>query len=249
MLIALAVIACGVGAYFVFFRDSSTVESVSLALNKESINLNVGECDTLMASVSTQPADAAVSVFFMSDDCNIAQVDSSGVVQAISAGEANIVAIAQMETDVADTVCTKVVVSVERKNIPAETGNEKPSKGKGDSGSSNIDLDIDWNKSVSVSNADVSATLNGLIGTHTQIDSYVKRVLEKCFARDAVVDKIGVNGSTLVNYHQPIRAYLENICASKYLTDIEVLEVKRNGIGRVTYLKVQERYYHDSWAD
>jgi len=118
LLIALAVIVCGVGAYFAFFRGYEENKSVSLTLNKESITLNVGECDTLMASVSTQPIDAVVSVIFISDNCNIAQVDSSGVIRAISIGKTNITVVAKIDSVVVDTALAKIFVDKKAESVP-----------------------------------------------------------------------------------------------------------------------------------
>lgn len=110
IVIATIIIICGgLGAYFGFFRGSG--ESVLLSLNKETIKLNVGDFDTLIVTVTTQPIDASVSVLFTSSDENVVQVDNNGLVKAISQGESSIIVIAKNKNGIADTAKANVTVS------------------------------------------------------------------------------------------------------------------------------------------
>ena len=86
-------------------------ESVSLTLNKDALNLNTGESETLKATIHSQPEDKDVSLFFTSDNKNVAHVDNEGTVLAVSKGEANITVVAQMEAYFSDTVYVKVTVN------------------------------------------------------------------------------------------------------------------------------------------
>lgn len=86
-------------------------ESVSLSLNKEIISLYVGESDTLKATVFSQPEDANITVFYTSDNENVAHVGNNGVVKAIGQGEASITVIVRMESGVADTALVKVIAN------------------------------------------------------------------------------------------------------------------------------------------
>jgi len=130
---AIIIIGGGILAYFGLIKDRPLplVESVLLSLNKEVIPLYVGESDTLTATVVTHPADAVVSVFYMSENGNIAQVGDNGVVRAISKGDANIMVVAKMENGVADTVLVKVTI----KESPLDTvPSPQPNKNEGKGG-------------------------------------------------------------------------------------------------------------------
>lgn len=247
VVLALVVIGGCVGAYLGLFKGSEkTNEPVSLSLNKEKISLYVGESDTLKATVYSQPEDANVSVFFASDNVKVARVDNNGVVYAVSKGEANITVIAQMEIGVSDTASVYVTVNNMSKEQPPSE--KQPNNPDGGSSSSIQEMEIDWRTPVNVCDDEISTALNSLIGKHTNIAARVKSVLEKYFAENCIVDEIGVNGSNLVNYHLPIKDYLESVCISKYLKTVRVLEIKRNGIGRLTYLKVQESHHREPQA-
>lgn len=109
---ALILIGGGIWAYFGLIKDRPEKEkgSVSLSLNKEVISLYVGESDTLKATVYSQPEDANITVFYTSDNENVAHIGNNGIVKAVGQGEANITVIAQMETGIADTAFVKVAV-------------------------------------------------------------------------------------------------------------------------------------------
>ena len=109
---AVILIGGGIWAYFGLYKDrhGKVEESVSLSLNKEVISLYVGESDTLKATVYSQPEDANITVFYTSDNENVAHVGNNGVVNAIGQGEASITVIAQTEIGVADTARAKVIV-------------------------------------------------------------------------------------------------------------------------------------------
>lgn len=109
---ALILIGGGIWAYFGFIKDhqEKEKESVSLTLNKEEISLYIGESDTLKATVSAQPEDANITVFYTSDNENVAHIGNNGIVKAVGQGEASITVVAQTETGIADTALTKVIV-------------------------------------------------------------------------------------------------------------------------------------------
>lgn len=240
---AVILIGGGIWAYFGLNKDRppKVEESVSLSLNKEVISIYVGESDTLKATVYSQPEDANITVFYTSDNENVAHIGNNGIVKAVGQGEASITVIAQMEKGIADTASVYVTINNQPREEPPTSAKKPDVKSQG--------LDIDWDIPVNVSDDEITTTLNNLIGKHTNIAARVNPILKKYFAKDAVVDKIGVNGSTLVNYHQPIRDYLETICASKYLNRIKVIEVRRNSIGRISYVKIQELHYRDPQAN
>lgn len=118
---AVILIGGGIWSYFGLYKDrhGKVEESVSLSLNKEEISLYVGESDTLKATVFSQPEEANITVFYTSDNENVAHVGNNGVVKAIGQGEASITVIAQMETGIADTALVKVIV-VEKPAPPIE---------------------------------------------------------------------------------------------------------------------------------
>lgn len=109
---ALILIGGGIWAYFGLIKDRPEKEkgSVSLSLNKEVISLYVGESDTLKATVYSQPEDANITVFYTSDNENVAHIGNNGIVKAVGQGEASITVVAQTETGIADTALTKVIV-------------------------------------------------------------------------------------------------------------------------------------------
>lgn len=110
IILALFIVGGGIGAYFGFYRGSGE-ESVLLSLNKKTVVLDVGDCDTLIATVFTQPIDASVLVIFTSGDENVVQVGNNGLVKAISPGESSITVIAQNENGIADTAKINVTVN------------------------------------------------------------------------------------------------------------------------------------------
>lgn len=109
---AIILIGGGIWAYFGFIKDhqEKEEESVSLTLNKEEISLYIGESDTLKATVYSQPEDANITVFYTSDNENVAHIGNNGIVKAVGQGEASITVVAQTETGIADTALTKVIV-------------------------------------------------------------------------------------------------------------------------------------------
>lgn len=116
IILALAVVGGGIGAYFGFFKGSSTPEPdpvVSLSLNKNALTLDAGTCDTLKASISATPYDpnANISVSFTSDNTSVAQVDSVGVVRAITKGETTITVVASSPKGTSNTAKVRVTVN------------------------------------------------------------------------------------------------------------------------------------------
>lgn len=126
--LVLLVVGCGIGAYFAFFNISKDKASVMLTLNKETISLNVGDSDKLIATVTTLPTDADVSVSFALDNEKVAQVDNNGLVHASAKGEAAIIVIARTEVGATDTAKVKVVVKEDDTPTPNDydkVGTEK----------------------------------------------------------------------------------------------------------------------------
>lgn len=246
IIIALSVIGCVVSAWFILCGLSEK-ESISITLNTDTLNLNVGDSISLEAIISTRPENADVLVSFMSDNDNVAHVGDNGTLLAISKGEAFITIVVKMEPGITDTVSAHVFV----KEMPNEQPKNKQQEQKRtysfgrESHSSKKNPEMDLNKPVNVSDDEVQSALNGLIGSHTDCTARIRSIMKDYFAIDAVVDEVGVNGINLVNYRLPIKNYLENICASKYLIKVRVLEVRRNWDGRLTYLKVQETHHRD----
>lgn len=111
LLVTLAIIVLGIGAYFAFFRVSDAEETMTISLNKKVINFNVGECDTLVVDVTVYPSDANASVSFTSDNADVAQVNDLGIVKAIAKGETTINVIARTKIGFVDTANVIVTVS------------------------------------------------------------------------------------------------------------------------------------------
>lgn len=121
-ILALVIVGGGLGAYFGFFRNAEKSEPkpeplpyyiVSLSVEKESITLDVGNSETLKATVSTTPGGpyADVHVSFTSDNADVAQVDIAGVVRAIAKGETTITVVARSSSGYADTAKVRVIVN------------------------------------------------------------------------------------------------------------------------------------------
>ena len=121
-ILALVIVGGGLGAYFGFFRNAEKSEPkpeplpyyiVSLSVEKESITLDVGNSETLKATVSTTPGGpyADVHVSFTSDNADVAQVDTAGVVRAIAKGETTITVVAWSPEGGADTAKVRVTVN------------------------------------------------------------------------------------------------------------------------------------------
>lgn len=121
-ILALVIVGGGLGAYFGFFRNAEKSEPkpeplpyyiVSLSVEKESITLDVGNSETLKATVSTTPGGpyADVHVSFTSDNADVAQVDTAGVVRAIAKGETTITVVARSSSGYADTAKVRVIVN------------------------------------------------------------------------------------------------------------------------------------------
>lgn len=126
---ALLLIGGGIWAYFGLIKDRppKVEESISLTLNKEEISLYVGESDTLKATVYSQPEDANITVFYTSDNENVAHIGNNGIVKAVGQGEASITVVAQTETGIADTALTKVIVDKLEEPTPQPTPLPAPS--------------------------------------------------------------------------------------------------------------------------
>lgn len=110
--------------------DYSAVTSVTL--NKSETTINLGESDTLIATVS--PDTANQEVIWASDNNNIATVND-GVVQAVGVGEATVTV-----TSVADSsktaICTVTVVD--------EGDAPEGVEGLQVSGKSDTTVDLEW---------------------------------------------------------------------------------------------------------
>lgn len=104
-------------------KDKSDTQRMTISLNKEIIDFNVGDCDTLVVDVTANPPDANVSVSFTSDNANVAQVDNMGIVKAMAKGETTVTVVAWSPNGVADTAKVKVSVAeiVTEPKIPSHT--------------------------------------------------------------------------------------------------------------------------------
>lgn len=98
-------------------RDRTDTLPETISLNKEIINFNVGECDTLVVNVAVYPSDANVLVSFTSDNADVAQVDGLGIVKAIAKGETTINVIARTKNGFEDTANVMVTVSENEKAV------------------------------------------------------------------------------------------------------------------------------------
>lgn len=92
-------------------KDKSDTQRMTISLNKEIIDFNVGDCDTLVVDVTANPPDANVSVSFTSDNTDVAQVDNMGIVKAMAKGETTINVIARTKNGFVDTANVMVTVS------------------------------------------------------------------------------------------------------------------------------------------
>lgn len=72
-----------------------------ISLDQDSLNLNIGDNVTIVASVSPSTADQRIN--WSSSDEDVASVDEDGVVTAVSEGEATITATANGDNGVTDT--------------------------------------------------------------------------------------------------------------------------------------------------
>ena len=101
----------------------SVGDTMRLMLNKTELELAVGECDTLVLT----SFHAAMPITWISSNEAVAMVGASGVVRAISVGEAIITASVQPTTR--DTVTTMASITVKparrnnSSNVPANTSN------------------------------------------------------------------------------------------------------------------------------
>lgn len=83
-------------------------EPVTLTLNKQQVKLYVGESDTIVALVEHEDLNLPVS--WSSSDESVAMVGTSGIVRAISEGQASLTAMVQPKKG--DAVTAKVVATV-----------------------------------------------------------------------------------------------------------------------------------------
>ena len=104
----------------------SVGDTMQLVLNKTELEMTVGDCDTLVLT----SIHAAMPITWISSDETVAMVGATGVVRAISEGEAFI--IASVQPTKRDTVTTKAYVKV--------NSAKKKSSGKPQTKSSTVDL-------------------------------------------------------------------------------------------------------------
>ena len=107
----------------------SVKDTMQLVLNKTEMELNVGDCDTLVLT----SYQSAMPITWTSSDEAVAMVGSTGVVRAIGEGETFITA--SVQPTKRDTVTTRVYVKV---NTPAKK--KSSSSGNSQSKASSIDL-------------------------------------------------------------------------------------------------------------
>ena len=104
-----------------FDKTSIETAATSISLNKSEINLNVGQTDNLVATIT--PADATnKNIIWTSSDPTIATVDTTGKVTAIKEGQAIITAKAE-NTNV--TATCKVNVTSIKETITVESEKNK----------------------------------------------------------------------------------------------------------------------------
>ena len=117
----LAVVGGG-GAYYFLSSGDTTPQPGQVTLTKSASELNIGQADTLQATVT--PGEATAQLEWTSSDASIVSVDN-GIVKALAEGKAQVsvqVAGAEGLTD----VCTYTVTKKEEES-EGETGGEKPS--------------------------------------------------------------------------------------------------------------------------
>ncbi len=106
IIIAAIVVVGGIVAAILALGGKS--EPVLLTLNKEQVELRVGECDTIVAIV--EPAEIDIPVNWSSSDEAVVMVGTTGVVKAIGEGQATLIAMVTPKNG--DTVSAKVAVTV-----------------------------------------------------------------------------------------------------------------------------------------
>ncbi len=111
IIIIAAILAIG-GIVAAILALCSKSEPVTLTLNKQQVELFVGESDTIVALV--EPVDLNLPVSWMSSDESVAMVGTSGIIRAIGEGQATLTAMVQPQKgdSVSETIAVIVVAPV-----------------------------------------------------------------------------------------------------------------------------------------
>jgi len=107
LIIGIAILLIG-GIIAAILALGGKSEPVTLTLNKQQVELFVGESDTIVALV--EPEDLNLPVSWSSSDESVAMIGTSGIVRAIGEGQATMTAIVQPKKG--DAVSAKVTVTV-----------------------------------------------------------------------------------------------------------------------------------------
>lgn len=125
----LLIVACAV-AYFLLrgSNDTNPEDPVpeTLSLNKKAISLNVGDCDTLVVTVS--PVDAEAVTAYKSDNDSIAVVSELGVVRALKEGTTMVVCYGT--SNQGDTISDTCKIVVNQKEMPEPLTEDVESQGE-----------------------------------------------------------------------------------------------------------------------
>ena len=109
LIIIVSAVVVIVGIVLVFLLGGKS-EPLTLTLNKTQMEITVGCADTLVATVL--PEDAEFTLLFQSSDENVAMVSATGIVKAITEGEATITATVQPKKgEPVSTACRFIIVS------------------------------------------------------------------------------------------------------------------------------------------
>lgn len=187
--VTLAIIVFGIGAYFAFFRVSDAEETVTISLNKEVINFNVGECDTLVVDVTVYPSDANVSVSFTSDIADVAQVDGLGIVKAIAKGETTINVIARTKNGFEDTANVMVTVSENEKTVDKQNKVRKIKSSRISFGTLDGSIEYDNNATIKVTR---QHTIKLKDAKQSIVTLYPGDVLKPCRIRKGVLESFQI---------------------------------------------------------
>lgn len=107
IVIVVAIVLIGIiVAAILALRDKS--EPVTLSLDKQQVELLVGECDTIIALIEPEGQDLSAS--WSSDNEDVAMIGSSGIVRAISEGQATLTALVLPKQG--DSIVATVTVTV-----------------------------------------------------------------------------------------------------------------------------------------
>lgn len=101
LLIIAAVVLIGIIVACILLFGKS--EPLTLSLDKKSVELTVGETDTLTSAIT--PEDSEYTLLWTSDNESVAMVASNGVVRAVGEGEANVSLVVKTKKEEVTAVC------------------------------------------------------------------------------------------------------------------------------------------------